>query len=123
MDSTANRRRDHRVLFSHAIDVQMFAIDGTWRRPCTMLDVSEAGVRLGLKSSIQGLNLKEFFLVLSSTGVAFRRCELAWINGEQIGASFLTGTMRASQTKKASTGEKRSSVQRDEPAMHRCTGG
>lgn len=61
-----------------------------------MLDVSEAGVRLAFKSSLAGLNMKEFFLVLSSTGVAFRRCELSWINGEQIGASFLSdgGTVK-----------------------------
>lgn len=92
MATTENRRTIHRVAFSRAIDVQMFAIDGTWRRACTMLDASETGVRLALKSSIEGLNLKEFFLVLSSTGVAFRRCELAWINGDQVGATFLTGT-------------------------------
>lgn len=90
MAATDNRRTIHRVVFSRGIDVQMFAIDGTWRRPCTMLDASETGVRLALKSSIEGLNLKEFFLVLSSTGVAFRRCELAWINGDQVGATFLS---------------------------------
>ena len=96
MDTTANRRKIHRVVFSHGIDVQIFAIDGTWRRPCAMLDVSETGVRLAFKSSLAGLNMKEFFLVLSSTGGAFRRCELSWINGEQIGASFLRdgGTTR-----------------------------
>ncbi len=57
-----------------------------------MLDISESGVRLVLKSSLEGLKLKEFFLVLSSTGAAFRRCELAWINGEEIGAHFLKET-------------------------------
>ena len=55
-----------------------------------MLDVSETGAKLALKGSVQGLHLKEFFLVLSSTGAVFRRCELAWVNGEQIGANFLT---------------------------------
>jgi hypothetical protein len=24
-----------------------------------------------------------------STGLAYRRCELAWVNGDQIGVSFL----------------------------------
>lgn len=89
MDAAANRRKVHRVVFSRGIDVQIFAIDGTWHRDCSMLDVSDTGARLALKSSIEGLNLKEFFLVLSSSGVAFRRCELAWINGDQIGATFL----------------------------------
>ena len=35
------------------------------------------------------MHLKEFFLLLSSTGLAYRRCELAWVNGDQIGVSFL----------------------------------
>jgi hypothetical protein len=26
---------------------------------------------------------------LSSTGLAYRRCELAWVNGDQIGVNFL----------------------------------
>ena len=34
-------------------------------------------------------HLKEFFLLLSSTGLAYRRCELAWVNGDQIGVNFL----------------------------------
>jgi len=28
-------------------------------------------------------------LLLSSTGLAYRRCELAWVNGDQIGVNFL----------------------------------
>ena len=98
MDVVANRREASRVTFGRGIDVQLVAIDGTWRRKCTMLDVSETGARLSLKASIKGLNLTEFFLLLSSTGVAFRRCELAWVNGEQIGANFLKGS--APQKKK-----------------------
>jgi hypothetical protein len=35
------------------------------------------------------LHLKEFFLLLSSTGLAYRRCELSWVNGDQIGVNFL----------------------------------
>lgn len=54
-----------------------------------MLDASDAGARLSIKTSIQNLNLTEFFLVLSTTGSAFRKCELAWVNGEQIGVRFL----------------------------------
>lgn len=36
-----------------------------------------------------GPALKEFFLLLSSPGLAYRRCELAWVNGEEIGVNFL----------------------------------
>jgi hypothetical protein len=38
------------------------AIDGTWRRDCSMQDVSETGARLSIRDSIEGLKLKEFFL-------------------------------------------------------------
>jgi len=65
------------------------AIDGTWRRDCIMHDVSETGARLSVRDSIEGLKLKEFFLLLSSTGLTYRRCELAWVNGEEIGAKFV----------------------------------
>ena len=37
-----------------------------------------------------GLILKELFLLLSSSGLAYRRCELAWVNGDQVGVHFLT---------------------------------
>ncbi len=43
------------------------------------------------KGSIQGLNLKEFFLLLSSTGLAYRRCELVRVNGTEMDISFLRG--------------------------------
>lgn len=66
------------------------AFDGTWRRSCTMEDVSDGGARLTVvEGSVQGLPLKEFFLLLSSTGLAYRRCELAWVNGDQLGVTFL----------------------------------
>lgn len=33
--------------------------------------------------------MTEFFLVLSSMGKAYRRCQLAWVNGNQVGVHFL----------------------------------
>ncbi len=53
-----------------------------------MMDVAPGGAKLIVTESAEGLNLKEFFLVLSSTGRAFRRCELVWINGDQLGVRF-----------------------------------
>ncbi len=88
-NSGPEQRKQHRVVFERGFPVNIMAIDGTWRRSCTMLDVSEGGARLVVDGSVQGLNLKEFFLLLSSTGLAFRRCELAWVNGEELGVSFL----------------------------------
>jgi hypothetical protein len=85
----SERRKGERVAFERGINAHMMGIDGTWRRNCIMEDISETGARLTVEGSVEGLNLKEFFLLLSSTGLAYRRCELAWVNGDQVGATFL----------------------------------
>ncbi len=54
-----------------------------------MRDASETGAKLTVNGSVNGLNLKEFFLVLSTTGACYRKCELIWVNGDQIGVRFL----------------------------------
>ena len=98
----AERRRGERVTFERGISAQMMGIDGTWRRECTMEDISETGAKLTIEGSVEGLHLKEFFLLLSSTGLAYRRCELAWVNGDQIGVNFLKlSDKKKKQTKRA----------------------
>ncbi|MBS0529331.1 MAG: PilZ domain-containing protein [Proteobacteria bacterium] len=87
---TQEKRKSERVEFSHRFEAQMMSIDGTWRRACVVEDVSKNGARLIVRDSIEGLHLKEFFLLLSSMGLAYRRCELAWVNGDQLGVRFLT---------------------------------
>jgi hypothetical protein len=82
-------QQTNRVSFERAFPAQMMAIDGTWRRSCAMKAISETDALLHVEASIQGLALKEFFLVLSSTGLAYRRCELVKINGEELEVSFL----------------------------------
>jgi hypothetical protein len=77
------------VTFERALPAQMMAIDGTWRRPCAVKTISETGAKLWLEVSIEGLPLTEFFLVLSSTGLAYRRCELDGVNGAEIAVKFL----------------------------------
>jgi hypothetical protein len=77
------------VTFERGIPAHMMAIDGTWRRACTAKDVSETEATLVVEGSVQGLAFKEFFLLLSSTGLAYRRCELDWVNGDQMGVNFL----------------------------------
>ncbi|RXG92598.1 MULTISPECIES: PilZ domain-containing protein [Bradyrhizobium] len=89
MAAKADQRGNNRVVFERGVPAQMMGIDGTWRRDCTMEDVSETGAKLTIDGSVEGLHLKEFFLLLSSTGLAYRRCELAWVNGDQIGVNFL----------------------------------
>jgi hypothetical protein len=80
-----------RVTFSHGYDVCIMAIDGTWRRDCQLNAISDNDAVLTLEGSIQGLNLKEFFLLLSSTGLAYRRCELVRVNGAEMDIQFLKG--------------------------------
>ncbi len=78
-----------RVTFSRGYDVCIMGIDGTWRRDCQLNAISDNDAVLTVEGSIQGLNLKEFFLLLSSTGLAYRRCELELINGGEIRVIFL----------------------------------
>ena len=87
--SQDEKQEGRRVTFEQPIPAQMMAIDGTWRRPCSLKEVSETGATLVVEGSIQGLALKEFFLLLSSTGLAFRRCQLSAVNGEELEVSFL----------------------------------
>jgi len=95
-------RKSERVDFERGIQVQIMGIDGTWRRDCTMIDVSQTGARLCVEGSFDGLDLKEFFLLLSSTGLAYRRCKLVRVAGEQIGVEFLQAA--APKFKKAARG-------------------
>ena len=83
-----------RVTFSRGYDVCIMAIDGTWRRDCVLNAISDTDAILTVDGSIQGLNLKEFFLLLSSTGLAYRRCELVRVNGAEMDIQFLRGKNR-----------------------------
>ena len=80
-----------RVNFSRSHDVCIMSIDGTWRRDCKLNAISESDASLTVDGSINGLNLKEFFLLLSSTGLAYRRCELVRVNGTDMDIHFLKG--------------------------------
>lgn len=84
-----NSRKAQRVTFERGIPVDILAIDGTWARPCVLLDISDTGARLAMSASIEGLQLKEFFLLLSKQGSVYRRCELVRVNGDEIGVQFL----------------------------------
>ena len=99
-----DHRGNSRVIFERGVPAQMMGIDGTWRRECTMEDVSESGAKLTIDGSVEGLHLTEFFLVLSSTGLAYRRCELAWVNGDQIGVNFLKVGDKKKKTRSTAVG-------------------
>jgi hypothetical protein len=97
--SAGERRDNKRVSFERPPSAQLMAIDGTWRRECSIYNVSDDGAKLAVGSSIEGLQLAEFFLVLSSTGLAYRHCQLAWVNGDQIGVTFLKRGKKAAGRK------------------------
>src|ERR1700729_3112744 len=84
-----DNKGSERVTFSRGYGVCIMGIDGTWRRDCFLNAISDSDAILTVEGSIQGLNLKEFFLLLSSTGLAYRRCELVRVNGTEIDVQFL----------------------------------
>jgi hypothetical protein len=100
--SEGEQRKDKRVAFERAIEARLMAIDGTWQRACKIHDVSEMGAKLVIDGALKDIGQKEFFLVLSPIGLAYRHCELAWINGEFVGVQFLN---RGRAAKRARRGE------------------
>jgi hypothetical protein len=77
------------VRFEHGLPARLLGIDGTWRRECIVTDMSDDGACVTILSSIAALHVSEFFLSFSSIGLAFHRCELAWVNDDQLGVTFL----------------------------------
>jgi hypothetical protein len=73
--------------------------DGTWRRSCMLVDVSETGAKLQIEGSTDVLRAREFFMLLSSTGLAFRRCELIWVEGSNVGVHFVSNDPRKRRLK------------------------
>ena len=88
---TEETKGTERVTFSRGYGVCIMGIDGTWRRDCLLNAISDTDAILTVDGSIQGLNLKEFFLLLSSTGLAYRRCELVRVNGTEMDIHILKG--------------------------------
>jgi hypothetical protein len=84
------KRKADRVHFEWGYPATIMGTDGTWFRPCLVEDISETGARLSFEGSVEGLPLKEFFLVLTHQGVAYRLCEMMWLNAETIGVRFIT---------------------------------
>jgi hypothetical protein len=83
-------RKAERVRLEHRYPVNLMGVDGTWRRSCVLLDVSATGAKLEVDGSLEVLQAHEFFLILSSTGLAFRRCELVRVDGSEVGVRFIT---------------------------------
>ncbi|MET4799246.1 PilZ domain-containing protein [Bradyrhizobium sp. LB11.1] len=99
-------RKDSRVKMDHRQPVNLMGSDGTWRRTCVLLDVSNTGAKIEVEGTLDVLQAKEFFLVLSSTGLAYRRCELVWIDGTMAGVHFVNGDTRKKPASAKATAEK-----------------
>lgn len=100
--SEGELRKEKRVSFEQPLEARLMAIDGTWQRPCKIHDVSEMGAKLVIDGPVTDIGQKEFFLVLSPMGLAYRHCELSWVNGEFVGVQFLN---RGRTAKRARRGE------------------
>jgi hypothetical protein len=87
-------RKAQRVKMDHKQPVNLMGSDGTWRRSCVLLDISQSGAKIEVEGTLDVLQAKEFFLLLSSTGLAYRRCELVWIDGTTAGVHFVTADSR-----------------------------
>ncbi|MCS3725720.1 PilZ domain-containing protein [Bradyrhizobium betae] len=83
-------RKALRVRMDHKLSVNLMGSDGTWRRSCVLLDVSQSGAKIEVEGTLDVLQAKEFFMLLSSTGLAYRRCELVWIDGTTAGVHFIS---------------------------------
>ena len=81
---TYGDRKSERVRVEHRHPVNLMGVDGTWRRSCVLLDASATGARLEVDGSLEVLMAHEFFLILSSTGLAFLRFELVLVNGAEV---------------------------------------
>ncbi|MCP3395266.1 PilZ domain-containing protein [Bradyrhizobium sp. CCGB12] len=87
-----DKRKAKRVKFEHEHRATLLGADGTWRRDCVLLDCSETGARLRVEGSPDVLRARHFFLLLSQTGLAFRRCELVRLDGVEVGVHFVSGS-------------------------------
>jgi hypothetical protein len=84
-----DNRKTSRVRMDHRQAVNLMGSDGTWQRRCVLVDISTSGAKIEVEGSLDVLKAKEFFMVLSSTGLAYRRCELVWIDGTTAGIHFV----------------------------------
>jgi hypothetical protein len=89
MKSNAPGQGGDRVNFDHGVRVHIAAVDGSWRRACMMSEVSQAGAKLTVSEGIDKLDLSEFMLLLTPTGIVSRRCELVRADGEEMYVRFV----------------------------------
>ncbi|WP_354259799.1 PilZ domain-containing protein [Bradyrhizobium sp. F1.13.3] len=84
-----NKRKARRVQFEHEHRATLLGSDGTWWRDCVLIDVSDPGAGLRISGTTDFLKSRRFFLLLSRTGLAFRRCELVRLDGQEVSVRFV----------------------------------
>jgi hypothetical protein len=82
------KRRGKRQSLLHRAEIARLE-DGQHLAPCIVLDISESGARLGVKTPPASLP-KEFVLVLSRVGNVLRRCAVVRSNERELGVKFVT---------------------------------
>ncbi len=90
--TTDERRRRKRVPFSGGYPARLAAADGPWQKACRVEDVSDTGTKLTIDGSLDGLEAREFVLLLSSRGPA-RQCERVWLRENSVGGQVCAALM------------------------------
>jgi hypothetical protein len=85
----SDRRSVGRVQLDNGYTARIVALDGSWERDCRVGDVSDVGAKLTINGPIVGIDMREFFLKLTPTGSALRRCERVWLEGDEAGVRFI----------------------------------
>jgi len=87
-------RKSQRVAFSKALDATVISIDGTFKRSCTVMDISDSGAKIELGDDVGTFDLAEFFLLMSTRGAVHRRCRVARRYGNEIGVTFVRSDIK-----------------------------
>lgn len=87
MFGSARRSKDQRKATRRKSDASGFIRpDGGFAvRPCTVVDLSDSGVKIALD---QAQSVPNVFTFLTSRNGAGRRARVKWRNGSQLGAEF-----------------------------------
>ena len=85
---TVNRRKKPRKSVNR-LNVIARDPDGAIIASCLVRDVSERGVRLGVKAA--EVLPDQFILQLTRNGRVLRRCRVVWRRGEEVGVEYIFG--------------------------------
>lgn len=87
-------RKSQKVAFSKAVVATVISIDGTSKRACIVVDISQSGAKIELGDDDDKFDLVEFFLVMSTQGAVHRRCRVVRRYGNEIGVTFIRSEIK-----------------------------